>query len=679
MHPIRVLLPQLQLPMLDYLGPNDIKPGDFVVAPFRNKEMVGVVYEVDVVSEFKNLREISYVVGLSIPPKHLEFALKASKYYMTEPGSIAKLMLPVEPSLGLDPRVSGVSKDDRIKSEGNTILFSSRLTRGSRAIINSWDPRIKPEGSNLPSLSPSQAIALAQIQSHKGVSILQGVTGSGKTEVYFHLMLDVIKQGKQVLLMLPEIALSSQIIDRFIERFDFKPDIWNSSITPAKKRKLLARIISGDASIVIGTRSSLFLPYKNLGLIVIDEEHDASYKQESGVLYNARDMAVLRSTIFNHPILLGSATPSIETLHNAQSGKYNLVQLDHRFGLASMPEVKIIDMRTQKLEKSTWLSRELKDAIAAELGFGNQAMLFLNRRGYAPMMLCAACGHRVTCKSCSSWMVMHKARKRLECHHCGDISAIKTKCSECGVEDSFVACGPGVERIAEEVAHCFQNARIQLMTKEEMNSEVAIRGILKKIENQEIDILIGTQIITKGYHFPKLSLVGVIDADIGLGGGDLKGSERAFQLLHQVSGRAGREDVKGKVYLQTYDPEARLIKLLQNNEFDEFSRHELSTRMEANMPPFSRMVGVLVSGKKEEQVLLAAKTIARIAPTHEATRILGPAPAMMSKLQNKYRYRLLLITERKIDIQAYIKQWLGGYKAPSGIEVRVDVDPYSFY
>jgi primosomal protein N' (replication factor Y) len=530
MHIIRVLLPHLQLPILDYLAPNDtFKAGDLVVVPFRSKEVMGIVVEVGITSEFKNLREIVAAAGVSISPKYLEFAFKTSKYYMAEMGSIAKLILPVEPP-------------------------SSQASEA---------PHIDPDNFNdiaLSPLSPSQSTALNQMQSYEGISVLQGVTGSGKTEVYFHLIADTLKQRKQALLMLPEIALSSQIIDRFTGRFGFKPDVWNSSITPAKKRKLLAKIISGESQIIIGTRSSLFLPYKDLALIIIDEEHDASYKQESGVLYNARDMAVLRSTIFGHPVVLGSATPSIETLHNANLGKYQLVHLTSRFGEASLPEVKIIDMRLQKMEKSTWLSRELKDAMASELGKGNQAMLFLNRRGYAPMMLCGSCGHRVTCKSCSSWMVLHKARKRLECHHCGDVSAIKNKCIECEVEDSYIACGPGVERIAEEAAHCFQNARIQLMTKEEMCSEAAIREILRKIKDQEVDILIGTQIITKGYHFPKLSLVGVIDADIGLGGGDLKGSERAFQLLHQVSGRAGREDTKGVVYLQTYDPEGRLIK-----------------------------------------------------------------------------------------------------------------------
>lgn len=661
MFKVRVLVPHLQLPMLDYLAPSVVKVGDLVIVPFRSKELVAIVYQADIQSEFKNLREVSASLGISISPKYLEFISKASKYYMAEPGSIAKLMLPLEPSLG------------------------HRLFSTSEVSKNSRDPRPPaPEGSApslkaLPPLSPSQSTALSEIQSHGGVSVLQGVTGSGKTEVYFHLIADVIKQGKQALLMLPEIALSSQIIDRFTERFGFKPDVWNSSVTPAKKRKLLARILEGDAKIVIGTRSSLFLPYKDLNLIIIDEEHDASYKQESGVLYNARDMAVLRSHIFGHSLILGSATPSIETLHNTNNGKYNLVKLAHRFGEATMPDVKIIDMRMQKLEKSTWLSRELKDAIASELGAGNQAMLFLNRRGYAPMMLCTSCGHRVTCKSCSSWMVMHKARKRLECHHCGDMSAIKTLCKECGVEDSFIACGPGVERIAEEVAGCFQNARIQLMTKEEMSSEAAIHTILKKIENQEIDILIGTQVITKGYHFPKLSLVGVIDADIGLSGGDLKGSERAFQLLHQVSGRAGRESVRGMVYLQTYDPESRLIKLLQNNEFEEFSRHELGTRADSNMPPFARMVSVLLSGRGEERVRLEAEGLARLAPRHESVRVMGPVPAMMSKLQDKYRYRILLVTDRKIDVQSYMKQWFERRKLPSYIHIKIDVDPYSFY
>ncbi|MES2215136.1 MAG: primosomal protein N' [Pseudomonadota bacterium] len=642
---IRVLIPHLQLPILDYLllENTGTKVGDLVLVPFRNKQIVGIVFEIDILSDIKKPREVIEVYDTHIDPKMLTFLSKASRYYLAELGSLAKLMLPLEMNLALPcPR--------------------------SEEFV----------GKTLPPLSLPQNEALEKISACEGVSVLKGVTGSGKTEVYFHLIAELLQKGQQSLLMLPEIALSRQIIDRFKERFGFDPDIWNSSISPAKKRKLLGRILEGDAKIVIGTRSALFLPYKNLRLIVVDEEHDQSYKQEDGVLYNARDMAVMRGAIMGHSIVLGSATPSIETLYNVSIGKYNLVTLGSRFGEAVLPEVKIIDMRLHKMPKESWISPPLQLAIRQALELGEQSMIFLNRRGYAPMLLCSSCGHRVSCKSCSSWLVLHKSKKRLECHHCGYVTSIKSSCPECAMEDVMLPCGPGVERIAEEIAHKFPEAKIQLMTKEELKTDSEIQIILKRIHEREIDILIGTQVITKGYHFPHLSLVGVVDADIGLGGGDLRGSERAFQLLHQVSGRAGRAQTKGAVYLQTYNPGSGLLDMLTRNEFDDFISYELSTRVENNMPPIAKMAAILLSGKNEVELMMEGKKFVSFAPMHELIRVLGPAAATLSKLKNKYRCRILVITDRKIDIQAYLRQWLGAYKIPSKIHVKVDIDPYSF-
>ncbi len=646
MSAIRVLLPQLQLPELDYIAPvgSSFAPGDLVNVPFRNKQITGVVTAVNINSKFENLREVSAKLDLHINSDVMEFLFKAAKYYMAPVGSMMKLMLPVELSEGRAPKPCET---------------------------------VSLENAKLPILSSDQLTSLEQIKASSNPSVLKGITGSGKTEVYFHHMAEMMAEGKQVLLMLPEIALGSQIIERFKDRFGFAPAIWNSSITKAKKRNLLRSIILGEVKIIIGTRSALFLPYANLGLIVVDEEHDASYKQDDGVMYNARDMAVMRGHIIGTKVLLASATPSIETLYNVSIGKYNQVNLHSRYGEAILPDVEVIDMRLQKRQKDSWISLPLKTAIADALLKKEQVIIFLNRRGYAPMMLCKACGHKVTCKSCSSWLVMHKAKKRLECHHCGYVSAIKNICAECREEDSLIACGPGVERIAEEVMQLFPEAKIQLVTKDEMNSEKAIAGVLARVQNHEIDIIIGTQIITKGYHFPKLSLVGVIDADIGLSGGDLKASERSFQLLYQVSGRAGREYARGKVYLQTFAPEGRLIQLLKSHDFDKFMEYEISTRKDANMPPFSRMAAILISGSREDKVLQEARQIVRMSPRHDAVRILGPAPASVLKLQNKYRYRILLIADRKIDIWGYLEQWMSGYKVPSSLHLKIDIDPYN--
>lgn len=646
MSAIRVLLPQLQLPELDYMVPStsSFAPGDLVNVPFRNKQITGVVTAVNINSEFKNLREVSTKLDLHINTDVIDFLLKAAKYYMAPPGSMMKLMLPLELSEGRAPKL--------------------------------WEVE-SLENARLPILSSDQILALEQIKTSPNPSVLKGITGSGKTEVYFHYMAEMMAEGKQVLLMLPEIALGSQIIERFKDRFGFAPAIWNSSITKAKKRNLLRSIILGEAKVVIGTRSALFLPYADLGLIVVDEEHDSSYKQDEGVMYNARDMAVMRGHITATKVLLASATPSIETLYNVSIGKYTLVNLHSRYGEAILPGVEVIDMRLEKRQKDSWISAPLQQAIADALLKKEQSIIFLNRRGYAPMMLCKACGHKVTCKSCSSWLVMHKAKKRLECHHCGYVSAIKNICSECKEEDSLIACGPGVERIAEEVTQLFPEAKIQLVTKDEMSSEKAIAGVLARVQNHEVDILIGTQIITKGYHFPKLSLVGVVDADIGLTGVDLKASERSFQLLYQVSGRAGREHARGKVYLQTFAPEGRLIQLLKSHDFDQFMDYEIGTRKDANMPPFSRMAAILISGSREDKVLSEAKKIVRISPRHDLVRILGPAPAALSKLQNKYRYRILLIADRKIDIWSYLEQWMSGYKVPSSLHLKIDIDPYN--
>ncbi|MBP7189738.1 MAG: primosomal protein N' [Rickettsiaceae bacterium] len=640
---VRVILPHPHLPELDYMSDLDLEVGDIVTVPLRNKEIPAIVCAINVDGKFKNLRSVVAKVEMKVTPKIIDFIFKAAKYYMVEVGSIVKLMLPA-------PLQGG---------------------RASKEISQSI------QNIKLPDLSEDQLSALNEIKTHANPSVLKGITGSGKTEVYFHLIADVLASGAQALLMLPEIALSAQIIERFRARFCFKPAIWNSKVTKAKKRDLLRGIINGEVKVVIGTRSSLFLPYKNLGIIVVDEEHDASYKQEDNVLYNARDMAVMRSAMVGGKVVLASATPSIETLYNSRIGKYDLVNLHSRFGEAVLPDVEIVDMRTQKLEKGAWISPVLRRAIKRSLESQQQSMIFLNRRGYAPMVLCRSCGHKVTCNACSAWLVMHKAKQKLECHHCGYSQDMVTDCIECGELDSIISCGPGVERIAEEVARIFPEAKIQLITKEEMKSESEIDAVLAKIQNHEVDILIGTQIITKGYHFPKLNLVGVVDSDVGFSGGDLRAAERSFQLLYQVSGRAGRENTKGKVLMQTFSPENAVIEFLKDHEFEKFIEYELDTRVSSNMPPVTKMAAMLISGPDESKIMIEAKKIVRISPRADKVRILGPVPALLSKLQNKYRYRILIIADRKIDIQSYISTWLSNYRLPGAMTMKVDIDPYN--
>ena len=645
----KILLPINNLIVLDYLAPHELELniGDLVIVPFRNNEITGIVWEIDVINTKPKLKIIKQKVPLeySISNKIIDLINWTSNYYLSSLGSVLKLMLPVD--IGHAP----------IKVKMQFIQ----------------------ENCILPDLSQEQQIVLEEIRRSNKPSIIKGVTGSGKTEIYFHLILDYLKQGKQALIMLPEISISSQIIKRFTERFGFEPVIWNSSITKAKKKMALRGILSNDVKIVIGTRSGLFLPYSNLGIIIVDEEHDASYKQEEGTLYNARDMAVLRSNLDDIKLVLCSATPSIETIHNARQNKYQLINLQTRFKEASMPEIKIIDMKQEKLLPNSWLSKILIDSIKDNLKKGEQTLLFLNRRGYSPMMLCKSCGYRFSCRHCSAWLVVHKASKTMECHHCGCKNSIYNSCPECLKSDSLILCGPGIERIEEEVTHLFSGSRIASISRDSNLKPNDLKELLSKMENNEIDILIGTQVITKGYHFPNLTLVGVIDADLGTSSiGDLRSSERTYQLLHQVGGRAGREKKKGVVLMQTYYPDNIIFNTLKNGTEDEFIEYELSTRQLYNMPPFAKMASITITSKNELKTLELAKHLAAIAPNSSA-RILGPAKATMSKLAGRYRYRILVVADKIFNLQKYLTQWLSSVKIPSTYQVKIDIDPQNFY
>lgn len=642
---IKVLLPRIGLFPLDYSSEINHNIGDLIVVPFRNIKITAIVWQIDCPSLNKPLKAVSesLLFPARVGDKTIELIKRASSYYLTDLGTITKLVLPVDIN---EPPIK--VKEQKIE----TI-------------------------SALPPLSENQQTALRLIENYQKPVVIKGVTGSGKTEVYFHAIMQQLLQGKQVLIMLPEISLSAQIISRFSERFGFEPTIWNSKVTKAQKKRILRGIISGSIKVVIGARSALFLPYQNLGSIVVDEEHDSSYKQGEGILYHARDMAVLRGVIEKCQVLLVSATPSIESLYNAKIGKYYMVELKDRYNEAYMPTVKTIDMRVESLDRNSWLSREVINSIEYNLENNQQSLLFLNRRGYAPLLLCKSCGYRANCKSCTASMVMHKATNRLECHHCGSISAIYKCCPECRTEDSLILCGPGIERIAEEVKQHFPKSKVAVISKEQTASPNDIQELLYKMETGEIDILIGTQIVTKGYHFPNLTLVVVIDADIGFMGGDLRASERTFQLLHQVGGRAGREEKKGLVLIQTYYPDHKVIAALANGNEESFIHEELESRNIANMPPFAKMAAITITGKNAEKTLVEAKRFVSIAPK-SAARILGPAEALMHKLSGRYRYKILIIAEKTFNLQKYLKLWRDHSSISSAYHLKIDIDPYNF-
>lgn len=650
---IKVLIPKTGLFPLNYkISKNiNIEVGDLIIVPFRSKNITGVVWETNCPPSDKKLKIIDPTLNSpdnnykNIGLANIELIKKASSYYLASLGSITKLVLPFDIDLQLT-------------------LPESETFSGEYS---------------LPNLSEEQTNTLNFIKATSKPVLLKGVTGSGKTEVYFYLVAETIKKGKQSLIMLPEISLSSQIIKRFTERFGFKPAVWNSSISKARKKKIMQGILSGSTKVVIGTRSSLFLPYKNLGLIVVDEEHDASYKQGEGILYNARDMAVLKARLLTISIILVSATPSIETIYNVQQEKYSMVELKSRFSDASLPEVEIIDMRNIELGQNNWLSTPLITAINTTLEQGNQCLLFLNRRGYAPLMICKACSYRFQCNKCSASMVIHKSRKLMECHHCGSAGKIYDICPECHQENSLILCGPGIERIEEEVKRLFPDSLIKVISKDQNTKTNQVQTLLHEMEIGNIDILIGTQIVTKGYHFPKLSLVGVIDADLGFLGGDLKSTEKTFQLLHQVGGRAGRDKkTKGKVLLQTYFPENKALTALAQGKEEEFIQMEMLSRKEAKMPPFTKMAVINVAGKYQEKTLSIANYIVQKAPVSSA-RILGPAEALIFKLSGRYRYRILIICERAFNIQKYLSLWFDNCKIPSSFQIKIDIDPYNFY
>jgi primosomal protein N' (replication factor Y) (superfamily II helicase) len=533
-------------------------------------------------------------------------------------------------------------------------------------------------------LTAEQAAAAAALKATVAedgysVTLLDGVTGSGKTEVYFEAVADAIRRGRQSLILMPEIALTAQFLDRFAARFGVRPAEWHSELSPRKRARTWKAVADGEVLVVVGARSALFLPYADLGLIVVDEEHDPAYKQEDGVHYHARDMAVVRGHIARIPVVLSSATPSLETVVNARRGRYRRLLLPERFGGQQLPAVEAIDLRQAPPPRGRFISPVLAEAVKTALERREQALLFLNRRGYAPLTLCRACGFRFSCPNCDAWLVDHRFRKQLVCHHCGFAMPHPANCPKCQAQNSFVACGPGVERLEEEVRELFPEARVLVLSSDLVATVERLREELNDVAQGRFDIVIGTQLVAKGHHFPMLNLVGVVDADLGLSNGDPRAAERTFQLLHQVVGRAGREAGAGVGLLQTHQPEHPVMRALIGQDREAFYDAEIEVRERDHYPPFGRLASIVVSGPDKNDTAAHARALTRAAPLADDVRVLGPAEAPLALVRGRYRFRLLIKAPRAFDLSAYAREWLHtAPKTKGSMKLDIDIDPQSF-
>ncbi len=534
-------------------------------------------------------------------------------------------------------------------------------------------------------LTEDQANAAARLcegieEGMYGTTLLRGVTGSGKTEVYLEAVARCLAMGRQALVLLPEIALTAEFLTRVEARFGARPAEWHSGVTMTERRRVWKMVGEGGAGLVIGARSALYLPFRDLGLIVIDEEHDQSYKQEDGVVYSARDMGVLRASLCSAQVVLASATPSLESWANAEAGKYDRLDLEARFG-AVMPDMSPIDMRGEDVPSGRWISPTLQRAVQARIDAGEQALLFLNRRGYAPVTICRACGHQISCDHCDARMVEHRFLKRLMCHQCGETKPIPETCPECQAEGKLAPVGPGVERMAEEVAAVFLDARVAVLSSDLFGSARALKDQILNIADGGADIIIGTQLVAKGHNFPKLTLVGVIDADLGLHGSDLRAAERTFQLINQVAGRAGRGDKPGQALIQTFQPEHPVIRAILAGDQEAFLRTEAAEREAAGVPPYGRMAGIVLSSPDMGEVFDFGNELARrdTPLARIGAKLYGPAPAPIARIRGRHRVRLLIKAEKGAPIQTAVAEWLGQLRPPTNLRLQVDIDPQSFY
>lgn len=639
----------------DYLYADENPPvsGSLVEVPFGKTTLTGIVWGAGegTVSTNKLKHLHGVVEAPALPEVTRQFVDWVANYTLTPPGLVTKMVL------------AGSYTPLKAKDQLPTSAISA--------------DHFQPE------LTASQAEAAAtlveMVETGKfAVTLLDGVTGSGKTEVYCEAIAAALRRDQQALLLLPEIAMTAALMDRLTARFGERPVEWHSELSAKQRRLNWHAILQGKAKFIVGARSALFLPYPALGVIVIDEEHEAAYKQEEGVIYQARDMAVVRANLGAVPVVLASATPSLETMHNVQQGKYRHLKLQQRYGQASLPRIATVDLRQEKMPIQSYLSAPVIAALEQTVSAGHQAMLFLNRRGYAPLTLCRRCGHRLNCPNCTSWLIEHKASGRLHCHHCAYSCSLPQKCPSCSAEASFAACGPGVERVAEEIKRRLPQMRFAIMASDVMAGPKAAAELIQQMNDHAIDLLIGTQIMAKGYHFPRLTFVGVVDADLGLSGGDPRAAERTFQLLQQVSGRSGRAENSGTVLLQTTAPEHPVMQALVAADRDAFYAAEMRERELYRLPPFSRLASITVSCLEQKTSLAIAADIAARAPQSQRLRVLGPAPPPFALLRGKHRMRLMVQADRQVALSAVIREWLAGLNIPRNVKIVVDIDPYSF-
>lgn len=698
----------------DYLAPSSARPGDYTIVPLGKKTSAAVIWsEGEGDLPLDKLKPVTEILPLPPMPETLRAYLEwVARYTCTPLGKLLDMALH-EPALAVarslakryhaasHPAEKKLSPAEKriLKQLENNISLSALdlLSLTTSTTINrmvregllreeqlSEPPKQQPQQFQLqpPALNESQTEAAKNLQASIGSGhktfLLEGITGSGKTEVYFEMIETTLKRHKQALVLLPEIALTVQWMERCEKRFGTKPVRWHSAMPPAERRKNWLAIVTGQARLIVGARSALFLPYPELGVIIVDEEHDGSYKQEEGVFYNARDMAIARASHEKIPICLVSATPSLETLRNIDSGKYTKLHLPARFHEQSLPSNSLIDMRLEKLPASRWLSSELIEKMKDRLEKKQQTLLFLNRRGYAPLLLCRACGHREECPSCSSWMVYHKNWGVQQCHHCGFRTPPPEKCSSCGAEGKYAAIGPGVERIAEEAGELFPQARILKLSSDDFSSQSELSESIDAIADGKADIIVGTQILAKGHHFPLLTLVGILDADLGLKGADYRAPEKTFQMLHQLSGRAGREAHAGEVLIQTYQPEHPVMRALAENNADKFIAEEKKLREALHMPPYGKLAAVILESLNEARVKKLATALARKIPSSDKIRVFGPAPAPLYRLRDYYRLRFLIKAPQGIALQPFIREWLQASPPDRQVKCKVDIDPYSF-
>jgi primosomal protein N' (replication factor Y) len=724
---VDVLMPLALDQCYSYRTDLPLAPGDVVAAPLGTRESVGVVWDAPEGADRgggtfgagDNLKSVAAKLDwprLEAPLRR--FIDRVAAYTMQPRGMVMRMALrDPRAGRGLErPRV-GVRASGRppgrmtparartLRAAEGGVGFAkaelARLAGVSSGVVDALVDdgaletyvieaapgleRVDPAAAGH-ALTPEQAAAaepLVRAAATAGFSttLLEGVTGSGKTEVYFEAVAAAVAAGRQALILMPEIALTAAFEARFERRFGVKPALWHSGVSPAQRGRMLAAVASGEAQAVAGARSALFLPFARLGLVVVDEEHEGAYKQEDGVSYNARDMAILRAQQEGAACILASATPSIETRVNVARGRFGHVRLASRYARQALPALAAIDLRREGPKRGEWIAPRLEAGIRGRLERGEQSLLFLNRRGFAPLTLCRACGHRWRCPNCSAWLVEHRFRRALVCHHCGHAERRPARCEACGTEDSLVACGPGVERLAEEVAAKFPDARRIVLSSDFPGGAQRLRDELEAVARGEFAIVIGTQLLAKGHNFPGVTLVGVIDADIGLASGDPRAAERTFQVLQQATGRAGRGDRPGEGLLQTHQPDHPVMRALLAGDAERFYAEEIAEREAAELPPFGRLAALIVSGTDREETERHGRALALAAHEYGFAEAitLGPAEAPLAQLRGRHRFRLLVKGPRSLDLQGHIAAVLKAAPKPRGnIRVQIDIDPMSF-